>query len=89
MCVSNEPIFHLALLLLDTPPPCACLRCLVAQSCLALCYPMGFCSPGSSVRGISQARILEWAAVASPTWKGNKENNFGEWLGEALVKCRR
>ena len=32
--------------------------CLVAQSCLILCDP-----PGSSVHGISQARILEWVAV--------------------------
>ena len=33
--------------------------CLVAQWCLTLCYPM----PGSSVHGISQARILEWIAA--------------------------
>ena len=33
------------------------LLCLVAQLCL-LCDPMGL--PGSSVRGIFQARILEW-----------------------------
>ena len=36
-----------------------------AQSCLTLCYPMD-CSPqGSSVYGISQARILEWVAISS------------------------
>ena len=35
------------------------------QSCLTLCDPMG-CSPlGSSVHGILQASILEWAAVSS------------------------
>ena len=35
----------------------------VTQLCLTLCNPM-FCSPpGSSVHGILQARILEWAAV--------------------------
>ena len=33
--------------------------CLVAQSCLALCDPMDCSSPGSSVHGILQARILE------------------------------
>ena len=37
--------------------------CLVAQSCLALCDPMDCSSPGSSVHGILQARILEWAAI--------------------------
>ena len=36
--------------------------CSVAQSCPTLCDPMD-CSPqGSSVHGISQARILEWTA---------------------------
>ena len=36
---------------------------LVAKSCPALCNPMGCSWPGSSVRGISQARILEWVAI--------------------------
>ena len=31
----------------------------VAQSCLALCYPMDCSLPGSSVGGFLQARILE------------------------------
>ena len=34
----------------------------VAQSCLTLCYPMDCSSPGSSVHGILQARILEGLA---------------------------
>ena len=35
----------------------------VAQSCLTLCNPMD-CSPqGSSIRGIFQARVLEWVAI--------------------------
>ena len=37
----------------------------VAQSCLTLCDPMDCSSPGSSVRGILQARILEWVAMPS------------------------
>ena len=37
--------------------------CLGAQSCPTLCHPMD-CSPaGSSVHGVSQAGILEWAAI--------------------------
>ena len=36
----------------------------VAQSCLTLSNPMGCSPPGSSVRGILQARALEWAATA-------------------------
>ena len=36
---------------------------LVAQSCLTLHDPMDCSPPGSSVHGISQARILEWVAI--------------------------
>ena len=38
---------------------------LVAKSCLTLCDPMDGNPPGSSVHGILQARILEWAAISS------------------------
>ena len=38
-------------------------RVSVAQSCLTLCDPMDWSPPGSSVHGILQARILEWAAI--------------------------
>ena len=37
---------------------------LVAQSYLTLCDPMDCSPPGSSVRGILQARILEWVAIS-------------------------
>ena len=37
---------------------------LVAQSCLTLRDPMDCSSPGSFVRGILQARILEWVAIS-------------------------
>ena len=36
---------------------------LVTQSFLILCNPMDCSLPGSSVHGISQARILEWVAI--------------------------
>ena len=49
-----------------------CVKCccfflvLSPKSCLTLCDPMELCSlPGSSVHGIFQARILEWAAISS------------------------
>ena len=32
------------------------------QSCPAICDPMDCSPPGSSVQGILQARVLEWAA---------------------------
>ena len=37
----------------------------VAQLCPTLCDPMDCSPPGSSVLGISQARIPEWAAMPS------------------------
>ena len=36
-----------------------------AQACPTLCDPMDCSPPGSSVHGISQARILEWIAICS------------------------
>ena len=35
------------------------------QSCPALCDPMDCSPPSSSVRGIPQARILEWVSMPS------------------------
>ena len=37
----------------------------VAQSCRTLSDPMDCSLPGSSVRGIFQARVLEWGAIAT------------------------
>ena len=36
----------------------------VAQSCSTLSDPMDCSLPGSSVRGIFQAKVLEWGAIA-------------------------
>ena len=36
----------------------------VAQSCATLSDPMDCSLPGSSIRGIFQARVLEWVAIA-------------------------
>ena len=43
-----------------------CVHAKSLQSCLTLCNPMDCSLPGSSVHGILQARILEWAAM--PHW---------------------
>ena len=45
--------------------PLICLLCLVTQSCLTLFNPMNCSPPGSSVHGLSQARLLEWVAISS------------------------
>ena len=41
---------------------------LIAPSCLTLCIPMDCSSPGSSVHGILQARILQWVAISCSSW---------------------
>ena len=40
------------------------LQMLVAQLCPTLCNSMDCSPPGSSVHGISQARILQWVAIS-------------------------
>ena len=47
---------------------------LVAQSCPTLCDPMDCGLPGSSVRGILQARILEWIVI--PFSNANNGSGF-------------
>ena len=42
----------------------AAICCLAAQSCLTLYDPMNHSPPGSSVLGISQARILERVTIS-------------------------
>ena len=39
-------------------------KVLVAQSCPSLCDPMDCSPPGSSVHGVLQVSILEWAAIS-------------------------
>ena len=39
---------------------------LVIQSCPTLCNPIDYSTPGSSVHGLLQARILEWVACLPP-----------------------
>ena len=42
---------------------CVCVSCSVVSDSVT---PMDCSPPGSSVRGILQARILEWVAISSP-----------------------
>ena len=45
----------------------ACVHAKLLQSCPTLRDPMDSSPPGSSVHGILQARILEWAAMSFST----------------------
>ena len=57
---------HLAVYILSLQwKGCCCYCYLVAKLCLTLSETMDCGLPGSSVHGISQARILEWVAISS------------------------
>ena len=43
----------------------------VAQSCPTLCDPVDCSLPGSSLREILQARVLEWVAITSSRSNGS------------------
>ena len=53
---------------------------LVTQSCLTVCSPMDCSSPGFSVHGILQVRILGW--VAMPSSRGSSKPR-----GRTQVSC--
>ena len=63
---------------------------LVATSCPTLCNPMDCSPPRSSIHGISQARILQWVAIAfskGSSWtRGQTQDSctagrfFMDWL---------
>ena len=50
---------------IDTFMGILCCCCLVTKLSPAVCDPMKYSLPGSSVHGISQVRILEWVAMPS------------------------
>ena len=45
---------------------CVCMHAKSLQSCLTLCDPMDCSPPGSPVREIFQARMLEWVTISFP-----------------------
>ena len=53
-------------------------RVLVAQLCSTLCNPIDGSPPGSSVPGILQARILEWAAISFS--RGSSQARGWTWV---------
>ena len=65
--------------LLCTGLTCACS---VVQLCPTLCDPMDWSLPGSSVHGISQARILGWIAISS---RGSSQPR--DWTFISCTSC--
>ena len=57
--------------------------CMHAKSSLTLCDPMGCSLPGSSVRGIFQARILEWVAI----YYSRRSSLPKGWIQVSCISC--
>ena len=53
------------------------------QSCLTLCNPMNHSPPVSSVYGILQARILEWAAI----FPSRRSSRPIDWTRVSCISC--
>ena len=54
----------------------------VAQSCPTPSDPMDCSLPGSSVRGIFKARVLEWGAIAFSSFRIGPSNSTPGYLCE-------
>ena len=65
---------------------CVC-ACSVTRPCLTLCDPMACNSPGSSVHGIFQARILEWVAISFS--RGSSRPRDQTWVSYVSHPGRR
>ena len=57
----------------------------VAQSCPILCDPIDCGLPGSSVRGIFQARVLEWVAISF----SRRSSQPWDWIRVSHIVGRR
>ena len=81
--------WHLFTRLLTVMSTCECHErgCLIAKLCLCptLCHLLGYSPLGSSVCGISQARILEWVAISFSRGSSQLRDRthvfcFGRWI---------
>ena len=57
----------------------------VAQSCPTLCDPIDCSLPGSSVRGIFQARVLEWVARSRGSSQPRDRTRVSRTVGRQLT----
>ena len=63
-------------------------KVLVAQSCPTVCDSMDWSPPGSSVRGIFQARILERVAISfSRGYSRPRDRDPGLWRCREILYC--
>ena len=81
--------YKLCLLPLFDDKPTVILQIVVAKSCPTLWDPMDCNPPGSSVHGISQARILEWVAISFSKGSSTQGLNLSLLLGRQIIACEK
>ena len=55
-----------------------------------LCDPMNYSPAGSSVHGISQARILQWVAISiSRVYSWPRDQAWVSCIADSILPCRR
>ena len=64
-----------------------CVHAKSIQSCPTLCDPMDYSLPGCFVRGILQARILEWVAISFT--RGSSRPRDPTRVSLCHLRCRR
>ena len=62
--ITTEQIYRYSSFPLSYIHTYICMRVLVTQLCPILCDPIDHSPPASSVRGILQARVLDWVAIS-------------------------
>ena len=78
LCAAHSTFLSTFSYLSDAAAAAAAVKSL--QSCPTLSDPMGCSLPGSSVHGIFQARVLEWAAIAFSYLSDEARANTQTWL---------
>ena len=57
------------------------------ESCLTLCHAVDCRPPGSSVHGISQARVLEWVSSSRGSSQTGGQTRISCTGGQVLYRC--
>ena len=78
----------------QTNMTCSCHCCLATKLCPTLCDPMDCHPPGSSVRGIFQAGVLEWVAISFSSGSSQPRDQthvscIGRWILSHLGRKNR
>ena len=75
MITAHPILYHFSFL---PPFPLKWSQVLPTQLCPTLCNPMDYSPQGSSVHGLLQARILEWAAISF--FRGSFQSRDQTWV---------